>query len=57
MASCPAVKVAGVDLPRPSVNGGRVEGGADRPVLVVRLDATLIEADSDKDGAAGTHNR
>jgi hypothetical protein len=28
---------------------------ADRPVLVVRLDATLIEADSDKDGAAGTY--
>jgi hypothetical protein len=24
-------------------------------VLVVRLDATLIEADSDKDGAAGTY--
>jgi len=46
----PAVQVAGVDLTRPSV-----DGGPDRPVLVVRLDATLIEADSDKDGAAGTY--
>lgn len=46
----PAVKVAGVDLTRP---GGA--GGPDRPVLVVRLDATLIDADSDKDGAAGTY--
>ncbi len=49
-AQLPAVKVAGVDLTRPSVNGG-----PDRPVLVVRLDATLIEADSDKHGAAGTY--
>lgn len=46
----PAVRVAGVDLTRPSV-----DGGPDRPVLVVRLDATLIEADSDKNGAAGTY--
>jgi hypothetical protein len=48
----PAVQVAGVDLARPNVDG---VGGAARPVLVVRLDATLIEADSDKDGAAGTY--
>jgi hypothetical protein len=46
----PAVQVAGVDLTRPAV-----DGGPGRPVLVVRLDATLIEADSDKDGAAGTY--
>jgi hypothetical protein len=46
----PAVQVAGVDLTRPSIGGG-----PDRPVLVVRLDATLIEADSDKHGAAGTY--
>ena len=46
----PAVQVAGVELTRPSV-----AGGPPRPVLVVRLDATLIEADSDKDGAAGTY--
>jgi hypothetical protein len=46
----PAVRVAGVELTRPGV-----DGGPDRPVLVVRLDATLIEADSDKDGAAGTY--
>jgi len=45
----PAVQVAGVELTRPGVDG------PDRPVLVVRLDATLIEADSDKDGAAGTY--
>lgn len=48
-ARLPAVQVAGVDLTQPSV-----DGGPERPVLVVRLDATLIEADSDKDGAAGT---
>jgi hypothetical protein len=46
----PAVRVAGLDLTRPTVDGGPA-----RPVLVVRLDATLIEADSDKDGAAGTY--
>ncbi len=46
----PPVRVAGVELTRPGV-----AGGPDRPVLVVRLDATLIGADSDKDGAAGTY--
>jgi len=46
----PAVKVAGVDLVRPAVDGEPA-----RPVLVVRLDATLIEAGSDKAGAAGTY--
>ena len=44
----PAVKVAGVDLVRAGVDG---EGC--RPILVVRLDATLIEAHSSKDKAAG----
>ena len=58
----PAVKVAGIDLTRPRVDsggvdgdGGGVDGGPDRPVLVVRLGATLIGADSDKDGAAGNY--
>lgn len=46
----PAVQVAGVDLTRPGVDGGPA-----RPVLVMRLDATLIQADSDKDGAAGNY--
>ncbi|MGH3718405.1 MAG: hypothetical protein ACRDRI_06085 [Pseudonocardiaceae bacterium] len=36
----PAVKVAGNDLTRPAAQAG--ERG--RPVLVVRLDATLVEA-------------
>jgi hypothetical protein len=46
----PAVKVAGRDLTRPAPSGERP-----RPVLVVRLDATLIEAASNKSGAAGTY--
>jgi hypothetical protein len=45
----PAVRVAGRDLTRPQEG----EGGRGRPVVVVRLDATLIEAHSAKDGAAG----
>jgi Transposase DDE domain group 1 len=45
----PAVKVAGVDLTRPPEQPGL----AARPVLVVRVDATLIEAGSSKDGAKG----
>ncbi len=49
----PAVKVAGRDLTRPAAESGeRV-----RPVLVVRLDATLIEATSSKDRAAGTYKQ
>jgi hypothetical protein len=44
----PAVQVAGKDLTRPAQDGQRP-----RPVLVVRLDATLIEAASGKDQAAG----
>jgi hypothetical protein len=42
----PAVRVAGIDLRRPGVDGqpGSV-------VVVVRLDATVIQAASDKDGA------
>ncbi len=46
-----AVKVAGADLTRPGVGGQAVP----RPVLVVRVDATLIEADSAKAKAAGTY--
>jgi hypothetical protein len=47
MGSCPAVVVAGKDLTRPATESGG------RPVLVVRLDATLIEAASPKAQAAG----
>lgn len=45
----PAVAVAGKDLTRPATE----PGGRPRPVLVVRLDATLIEAASPKARAAG----
>jgi hypothetical protein len=44
----PAVRVAGADLVRAGV-----AGQAGRPIVVVRLDATLIEAHSSKDKAAG----
>lgn len=44
----PAVRVAGADLTRPGVGGSPA-----RPVVVVRVDATLIEVDSNKAGAAG----
>jgi len=47
----PAVRVAGADLTRPG-EGGQ---GARPVVVVVRLDATLIGADSNKAGAAGTY--
>jgi hypothetical protein len=47
----PAVRVAGADLTRAAAAG---ETSA-RPVVVVRLDATLIEADSNKVGAAGNY--
>ena len=55
----PAVPVAGADLRRPAAEPEDVEGadGCDqgeplgRPVVVVRLDATVIQAASDKDGA------
>src|SRR5664280_1135037 len=43
----PAVKVAGKDLTRPAAE----PGGRPRPVLAVRLDATLMEAASGKDKA------
>ena len=46
----PAVKVAGKDMTRP----GERSGERPRPVLVVRLDATLVEAASAKAQAAGT---
>jgi hypothetical protein len=44
----PAVRVAGAGLTRPGT------GGPDaRPIVVLRVDATLIEAESTKAGAAG----
>ena len=46
----PAVRVAGTDLRRPVVGQGR-DGQPGRPVVVVRLDATVIHAASDKQGA------
>ena len=46
----PAVKVAGTYLIRPGT-----DGCPDRPTLIVRLDATLIEADSPKTGCAGNY--
>lgn len=45
----PAVRVAGTDLTRPATE----PGGNPRPVLVIRLDATVIEAASPKAQAAG----
>lgn len=48
--SLPAVRVAGQDLTRPVT-----EPGSPRPVLVIRLDATLIEAASPKAQAAGNY--
>ena len=45
----PAVQVAGKDLTRPAPEPGETP----RPVLVIRLDATLIEAASPKAQAAG----
>jgi hypothetical protein len=45
----PAVTVAGKDLTRPATEA------SPRPVLVIRLDATLIEAASPKAQAAGTY--
>jgi hypothetical protein len=47
----PAVTVAGTDLTRPAAE----PGGMPRPVLVIRLDATLIEAASPKARAEGTY--
>jgi hypothetical protein len=47
----PAVVVAGKELTRPALE----PGGRPRPVLVIRLDATLIEAASPKARAAGTY--
>jgi len=49
----PAVTVAGTDLTRPAVTAGE----SPRPVLVVRLDATLLDAASSKDRAAGTYKQ
>ena len=50
----PAVKVAGTDLTRPGADQDQ-DAGVPRPVVVVRLDATLIEAASPKNGAAGNY--
>lgn len=47
----PAVQVAGKDLTRAAAT----PGGRPRPVLVIPLDATLIEAASPKAQAAGTY--
>ena len=47
----PAVQVAGKDLARPATE----PGATPRPVLVIRLDATLIEAASPKARAAGNY--
>jgi hypothetical protein len=44
----PAVKVAGADLVRAGA-----DGQGSRPIVVVRLDATVIEAHSSKTKAAG----
>jgi len=49
----PAVKVAGKDLTRPAAESGE----RPRPVLVVRLDATLLDAASPKAQAAGTYKQ
>jgi hypothetical protein len=48
----PAVLVAGSGLTRPGVDRDP-DAGVPRPVLFVRLDATVIDADSNKNGAAG----
>ncbi|MGH3792321.1 MAG: hypothetical protein ACRDQ9_16315, partial [Pseudonocardiaceae bacterium] len=49
----PAVKVTGEGLTRPAAQAGEQA----RPVLVVRLDATLVDAANPKARAAGTYNR
>ncbi|PZS32812.1 MAG: hypothetical protein DLM61_06235 [Pseudonocardiales bacterium] len=49
----PAAQVARKDLTRPAAQ----ESARPGPVLVVRLDATLLDAASSKDRAAGTYNR
>ncbi len=49
----PAVTVAGTDLTRPA----SASGARPRPVLVVRLDATLLDVASAKDQAAGTYKQ
>jgi len=49
----PAVKIAEKDLTRPAAESGE----RPRPVLVVRLDATLLDAASSKARAAGTYKQ
>jgi hypothetical protein len=52
-AGLPAVAVAGTDLRRPGADEAGIYADAGRPVLVLRIDATLIEAASGKIQAAG----
>jgi hypothetical protein len=52
-AGLPAVTVAGADLRRRGVDEDGVYAEVGRPVLVLRIDATLVEAASGKDQAAG----
>jgi Transposase DDE domain group 1 len=47
----PAVRVAGTELRRPAKGNQDEQRELGRPVVVVRLDATVIHAVSDKDGA------
>ena len=51
----PAVRVAGRDLLRRPTSP--TSSASARPVLVVRVDATLIDAASDKQRAAGTYKK
>jgi len=61
----PAVRVAGRDLlrqpesppPASSASASPALGASSRPVLVVRVDATLIDVASDKQRAAGTYKK
>lgn len=45
------MKVAGADLVRPATSTVEGDAAPARPVVVIRLDATLIEAASPKTGA------
>ena len=53
----PAVQVAGKDLTRPAADSAVDSAAPPRPVVVIRLDATLLEAASAKDQAAGTYKQ
>lgn len=47
----PPVRVAGKELTQTASEGTEGPGGAAAPVVVIRLDATVIQAASDKEGA------